>query len=117
MRISDWSSDVCSSDLALEHGVVGVAGHLDAVAAQHVQVVLAVLAEFLYRRVSEQRRERGQHLRAVELLRHARIVVRERDIAGEARVRKSVAEGKSVSVRGDRGGGRIIKTKTQHTKN
>src|SRR3546814_14686242 len=38
MRISDWSSDVCSSDL--EH----VAGH-----AQQVRIVLAALAERLQR--------------------------------------------------------------------
>jgi hypothetical protein len=32
---------------AFQHRVVGIAMDIDAVAAQHVQVVLAVLAEFL----------------------------------------------------------------------
>ena len=61
---------------ALEHRVVGVAAHVDAVAAQHVQVVLAVLAELALAGVGEQRRSASQHLVAVELRRRARVVVR-----------------------------------------
>src|SRR3546814_14103236 len=29
MRISDWSSDVCSSDLAYDHGATGLQARLD----------------------------------------------------------------------------------------
>src|SRR3546814_18577641 len=77
MRISDWSSDVCSSDLEAEQGRRGV---------------------------------------RVEL--HADAVVGEIEAAegGDQAVggdRKSVVEGKSVSVRVDLGGRRIIKKNRQ----
>src|SRR3546814_20369202 len=98
MRISDWSSDVCSSDLytgfaglqyerALSDGVTGF-GRID----------------YSYRSgfwwdVLNTLREPNRHLL------DASIGVR----TGE---RKSVVEGTSVSVRVDLGGRRIIKKKT-----
>ena len=60
---------------ALEHGVVVVALHVHAVAAQHMQVVLAVLAQLLLRRVLQHRAQRVQHLLHRQLRRRARIVM------------------------------------------
>src|SRR3546814_7302255 len=44
MRISDWSSDVCSSDLAWDRGTAGVDGALDAVLARPGDHALRLLA-------------------------------------------------------------------------
>src|SRR3546814_2777671 len=74
MRISDWSSDVCSSDLGDD-----AAAHRVPEGRQHEQ-----------RRADDERRDRDPQI--------------DRD-------RKSVVEGKSVSVRVDLGGRRIIKKK------
>src|SRR3546814_17713903 len=84
LRISDWSSDVCSSDLG-----------------------------------AEQRRRQG--LRGDAARRQGRGGGRESALSGEGRIgigrgvqdRKSVVSGKSVSVRVEHGGRRII-IKTQH---
>jgi hypothetical protein len=57
---------------ALQHGVVGVARHVDAVAAHHVQVVLAVLAELALAGVFQQRTQRVQRLRTIQLRGRAR---------------------------------------------
>src|SRR3546814_16186904 len=89
MRISDWSSDVCSSDLALhllaEGGVL--AGHR--AGGGDREGVLGPRR----RNVERQRRDGGQH----------------------GQDRKSVVMGKSVSVRVDLGGRRIIKKHTFRT--
>ena len=69
---------------ALQHRVVGIALHLDAVATQHVQVVLAVLAEFPLRRIGQQRAQCVEYRRARQLHRRTGIVVRQRDVAGLA---------------------------------
>src|SRR3546814_20145057 len=90
MRISDWSSDVCSSDLAPVHGESSPQGPADTAqsavrihAAQRPHVTFAT----------------GNHTVACT-------------------DRKSVVEGKSVSVRVDLGGRRIIKKKkTKHSSN
>src|SRR3546814_17642677 len=82
MRISDWSSDVCSSDLVAHAGVAHGA-------AQH-RAAFRILGDLAV-----------DH---VELADH-RLQLGARD-------RKSVVEGKSVSVRVDLGGRRIIKKKT-----
>src|SRR3546814_17328000 len=100
MRISDWSSDVCSSDLAGRRRrvppgrgeAVRLGGALGLV--QHRQHQIARL------RRREDADEGGQQ----------RLVA----IAAAARLfgdRKSVGEGKSVSVRVVLGGRRIIKQK------
>src|SRR3546814_15115111 len=93
MRISDWSSDVCSSDLAF--------GGLLRQRLQRIEHALHVLVR-------------------VEVL----VVVGDgavgRDHVGQpvgeigAGDRKSVVEGKSVSVRVDLGGRRSIKKKKSH---
>src|SRR3546814_16504896 len=89
MRISDWSSDVCSSDL--------LGGSADRAVRRRVHPGVAALNhELLTRR---------------ELRNDACLAVG--GIQGDdfARDRKSVVQGKSVSVRVDLGGRRIIKQK------
>src|SRR3546814_12820592 len=110
MRISDWSSDVCSSDLGLriigdqevelapERALEFRPGHAALAAAQMVGD-------------EDQAGLRGQQ---VDLSLGTNGVAQ----AGQAEVgdRKSVVEGKSVSVRVDLGGRRIIKKKNNNTK-
>src|SRR3546814_16825851 len=94
MRISEWSSDVCSSDLG--------------------QIVVAVDAQ---RRDAEPVSARGEGAgptsRDALEGRNRPLVVddvqHDRRLVGD---RKSVVSGKSVSVRVDLGGRRIIKKKT-----
>src|SRR3546814_13796874 len=89
MRISDWSSDVCSSDLVvLDDGADGIADDMEGMLA-----VVVVGADTLDDQVLE-----GP-------------VGRDDMEALEQRDRKSVGWGKSVSVRVDLGGRRIIKKK------
>src|SRR3546814_13747624 len=109
MRISDWSSDVCSSDLASKerralnqgvHIVVGTPGrlrdHLERGALGLSALRVAVLDE------------------ADEML---DMGFRD-DLEGILDDRKSVAQGKRVSVRVDLGGRGIIKQKQhKHTHN
>src|SRR3546814_11452152 len=83
--MSDWSSDVCSSDLVAQIG--------------ELSACIGVIGPHRQLRVRTDR--------------NAIFAVR---IGGELRRpgdRKSVVEGKSVSVRVDLGGRRIIKKKTQ----
>src|SRR3546814_10935594 len=94
MRISDWSSDVCSSDLQEEDAELREIVLADELAAG---VLLADGAEG---------GRRGEQADDAVLLDDAP------EGAGVGRDRKSVVEGKSVSVRVDLGGGRIIKKKT-----
>src|SRR3546814_12496733 len=107
MRISDWSSDVCSSDLNLEiWDDEPVQARIDALAeaqAAHLSLLTA-------------------HPRATSLRRLGTIAAL--DVAAPdggypsaiAPDRKSVVVGKSVSVRLDPVCRRIIKTKTKHIK-
>src|SRR3546814_17802752 len=90
MRISDWSSDVCSSDLV--------------VATDLMQAQLGAIE--IQRRVDVGHPDHG-----VQVF-HAGFPSSIRRSAGvwpAARDRKSVVSGKSVSVRVDLGGRRIIK--------
>src|SRR3546814_18501821 len=94
MRISDWSSDVCSSDLphlaGRQHQARFARGQVPAV-ARHAACRLQQL-----RLAPRQRRSDGaRHLR---------------------QDRKSVVEGKSMSVRVDLGGRRIITKKKKRNK-
>src|SRR3546814_19691488 len=93
MRISDWSSDVCSSDLTDARG-----------AAQR----FSRRQPGLFRRrdrARQQPRRTGEERRAGD---------RPHRAGRRARTdRKSVVSGKSVSVRVDLGGRRIIKKKTK----
>src|SRR3546814_17676063 len=90
MRISDWSSDVCSSDLLDGQTLLG---HLLAAGDQNVPELPEALGV--------QDAVHGVHRAAVGL---------ELD-AVHPQDRKSVVSGKSVSVRVDLGGRRIIKKK------
>src|SRR3546814_12465184 len=100
MRISDWSSDVCSSDLG---------------------EVAALLLEQIVRHgiVERQRRqaEPGSQRRADRVITAERYARRQAAQKGNQLAllrrqdRKSVVEGKSVSVRVDLGGRRILKKK------
>src|SRR3546814_16845257 len=89
MRISDWSSDVCSSDLARVHDVVGIQRLLT---LPHHRQGIAVLGP------------EEAHLAGADPV-----------LAG-AGERKSVVEGRSVSVRVGISGCRIIKTKSTRFK-
>src|SRR3546814_20684461 len=98
MRISDWSSDVCSSDLLLEEllAEVGVAGHL----AQGADLAPG-------------RAHVAQQVGDAAVLGGVGVGAHEEDAPLGARGdRKSVVWGKSVSVRVDLGGRRNIKNKT-----
>src|SRR3546814_9989033 len=88
MRISDWSSDVCSSDLLLDPCL-----HLAFRQGALEAVDRLAVAEGI---------DRGNRL-DLELLRQLRAAVD----------RKSVVEGKSVAVRVDLGGRRLIKNTHQ----
>src|SRR3546814_15863586 len=97
MRISDWSSDVCSSDLAVagprerdlldvsgdRGGVAGLVGHRDVADAGGPA-------------------DRVERARAGELSQYPGLAPQDR---------KSVVQGKSVSVRVDLGGRRILTKK------
>src|SRR3546814_19197421 len=90
MRISDWSSDVCSSDLPLKV----CNSHLaNSVIAQSVRGGHAEHPPIRCRLLSEKEPSLQP------------------EPTGHGRDRKSVVSGKSVSVRVDLGGRRIIKKK------
>src|SRR3546814_17018750 len=106
MRISDWSSDVCSSDLVctiipnlLDYP--GPAAHHD---------IMGIGRAGQSRRAEEFDRLRGpdQTSRQTE---QARFGGWQRIAAQSKTDRKGVVEGKRVSVRVDLGGGRILKKK------
>src|SRR3546814_14141651 len=111
MRISDWSSDVCSSDLqhAQLVGDLGVGGVDRLVLADDAadlggEVAGALLQHRIVEHLawldSECRRSQQQR----------------QDEKQAPQDRKSVVEGKSVSVRVDRGGRRNIKKKKKTIK-
>src|SRR3546814_12987313 len=106
MRISDWSSDVCSSDLPV------VQQEREGQAVRPAGDGRGHCGARLERR---QRRHGGGELR--RLYRHCGEAGWTSAVAGEGggADRKRVVEGKSVSVRVDLGGRRIIKKKNQET--
>src|SRR3546814_17702745 len=120
MRISDWSSDVCSSDLAyIAHRAdwladpVHWAERTRSIEERLSDALHASLTQrFVDKRTTILMRRIGADVSALP------VVV---DDAGEVLVedhpdRKSVVEGKSVSVRVDLGGRRIIKKKNKNKK-
>src|SRR3546814_15998963 len=108
MRISDWSSDVCSSDLGREADTVGAHPALDD------------LLDPGEGSTTDEQDVRGVDLD--ELLVGVLAAPLGRDRSGGALDRQSVVSGKSVSVRVDFGGRRIIKktkiksNRTRHQK-
>src|SRR3546814_13705394 len=113
MRISDWSSDVCSSDLPHGASSLWVWGSwrskelASADFSVHVTPDTHVAAGTLTRGIEGFRQSHLEALQTADLVRTST------HIAGD---RKRVVEGKSVSVRGDLGGGRTMKKKTQKKK-
>src|SRR3546814_13497561 len=101
MRSSDWSSDVCSSDLEMEFGVV------KACIEQAIELVLECVGPL-------QELQGPIRPTGVRSSKWSRLESRYAAPAcGHAlrRDRKSVGAGKSVSVRVDLGGRRIINNK------
>src|SRR3546814_19123385 len=100
MRISDWSSDVCSSDLALHH------------VQQDARIALADAAyqrqaDGCHRGGGQADRDHALHragLRAGDRQRLLELAQHEKGVD-----RKRVVEGKSVTVRVDLGGSRSSK--------
>src|SRR3546814_19202622 len=109
MRISDWSSDVCSSDL--ESLAAHSATHLES----HLVDVLS--SEPLRLGALPVERLRQQDPRHDQRLLRDRVELGQRllRLAGDpgAQDRKSVVSGKSVSVRVDLGGRGTIKKKNK----
>src|SRR3546814_16320596 len=101
MRISDWSSDVCSSDL----GIFGL--------SYDAEVTPFTEGDTLTGGTSG---ATGTIVRAID--NGATGVIWLRDVTGtfEDKDRKSVEKGMSVSVRVDLGGRSIIKKRTYRTK-
>src|SRR3546814_14273657 len=108
MRISDWSSDVCSSDLVdilYDHQDAGVRLYQASILAGAAGIVIAGTGNGSLSpgaaRGSLLARRRG-----LTCVRSSRVP------SGEVGDRKSVVVGKRVSVRVDLGGRRILKKKT-----
>ena len=70
--------------IALQHGVVRVALHLDAVVGHDVAVVFDVLTHLVHGRVFKPRFEFGQHFVDGQLRGRIAIAVGQRDVAGFA---------------------------------
>src|SRR3546814_14687834 len=99
MRISDWSSDVCSSDLNRRRAARGESSRAPARAARPGSI------RWEQTRVGREDRPSSHCL-------EKRLVEAEvGGVGSDVRDRKSVVSGKRVSVRVDLGGSRIIKNK------
>src|SRR3546814_14808191 len=102
MRISDWSSDVCSSDLPMILSNVRKLGF----DPRDIKFILS----------TEPHYDHAGGIAALARDTGATVVASRRGAEGlraGAQDRKSVVEGKSVSVRVDLGGRRSIKKKTK----
>src|SRR3546814_12634564 len=110
MRISDWSSDVCSSDLKADgpHPNPSPKGEgLESPAISHIHALTLASAA---KSAKAARALKPAHSRTASW---QMLPSSDRNGATRARARRSesVVEGKSVSVRVDLGGRRIIKKK------
>src|SRR3546814_19608319 len=101
MRISDWSSDVCSSDLQAMGALHAVYA---AERARHADRAALVAADGHLDLAGTDQRAAARRRAAGRLAHLPRIMHRTGD-------RKIVVEGKIVSVRVDLGGRRILKKK------
>src|SRR3546814_14766107 len=132
MSNSDWSSDVCSSDLAVQ----ALVAHRPAHDLAHALHLVEAREVHQHRKAGEELKPLGKAAEHCERL--CDILVRINAEGGEIIVlvlhllvlkehavfalghadgdRKSVVSGKSVSVRVDLGGRRIIKKKKKDTK-
>src|SRR3546814_19453181 len=122
LRISDWSSDVCSSDLARPREIaqqhVGEQSSVDIAAAQDDADGLALEALGVREQRREPRRARALDHGLFDLEQQAHrffeaALTDQHDIVDQRldQARKSVVWGKSVSVRVDLGGRRLLKKK------
>src|SRR3546814_14615005 len=100
MRISDWSSDVCSSDLAAAEGQLDLEG--SSTPASTIAARRALAVDRLIDPMHAALDAPGLRKLPDEL---------EVPLVGVLANRKSVAQGKSVSVRGDHGGRRTSQKK------
>src|SRR3546814_15009367 len=106
MRISDWSSDVCSSDLnaSLAVQVHEAQKAVDRLLKQYVQIQAnpdAFEGQSIKLSLEQDNTDPQASVLALQTSPHLEALID----------RKSVGSGKSVSVRVDIGGGRIIQTK------
>src|SRR3546814_18639485 len=105
MRISDWSSDVCSSDLIdIDHGLRHAPDAKLVVVTPGQQAPLGPTLS-LERRLRLLDWAAGSGVRGIEA-----------DSLSEQTDRQSVGAGKSLAVRVDLGGSRLIKKPKTHTK-
>src|SRR3546814_17989374 len=111
MRISDWSSDVCSSDLADESGMLLIAGHrADALADTAGDTPLFVYdSAMLAARAGEWRAAMPDAVQLHYAMKANPFAPLLAFMAGVDR--ESVVSGKSVSVSVVLGGRRLIKKK------
>src|SRR3546814_17928592 len=113
MRISDWSSDVCSSDLAGLTAPLHLTADGKALLARMTSAeVSAWLGEDLPPR-TDRSKGLGALLTELEDIRRSGFAYDDEEHTD----RKSVVTGKSVAVRVDSGGRRLIKKKTTKYKN
>src|SRR3546814_14608799 len=113
MRISDWSSDVCSSDLGMKGAVGNGCGALAIHLIPHSRLPPI---DRLHRPINDRQRPQPEEVELHQAYRLDVVLVELRDrvaavplpvMLGEQRAevdRKSVVKGKSVSVRVNRGG-------------
>src|SRR3546814_15179511 len=122
MRISDWSSDVCSSDLFRAHTMTRrTQFRLDKVTDRiHVlegRMVVYLNVDEVIQTIRESDEPRAALMERFDLSERQAEDILEMRLRQLARLegfqidRKSVVQGKSVSVRVDLGGRRIIKNK------
>src|SRR3546814_20662395 len=113
MRISDWSSDVCSSDIGDGIRFPGSRAMLDQIALANALMASCInqLIDHIPLVVTGENQRFAHARRTVKILYLGLLQVKEtrQHIQG----RKSVVEGKSVSLRVDLGGGGLIKKKKQ----
>src|SRR3546814_21027085 len=124
MRISDWSSEVCSSDLVHRQAACDLVAALEQ-GKFHCLIADQVAVEFAQRDTLIQREaldslkrleglvDRTNRLHAVFAPSVAVGLGHQKAQVSAARDRQSVVSGKSVSVRVDIGGSRTIKKKWQ----
>src|SRR3546814_2253939 len=107
MRISDWSSDVCSSDLQV--GDVAQQHHLSLPARQRVERAVQVDALGVEARAQvDLRRRLAAHRRPTTMYVDRDVAADARDPGHRARHPKQLGMGKRVYVRVHRGGSRLI---------
>src|SRR3546814_12811357 len=111
MRISDWSSDVCSSDLPYKE----CSCRIKAVEPRQCLAGLDILARRKWAAAPAMNKD--LHARFVMAGAKAHMIGGAFISKGDRKDRKSVVEGKSVSVLVDLGGRRILKKKKQKKQN